>query len=133
MPSRASFSAEFSFPFEFEGDFHNLVVVTQHFLDVDRWTAATITARLMNERMRQFEHILKTGLPALFIEHDLDERARQALINQAELLKDWMSGILEWHRQCQRYTDTELRRHYRGFTLFPTGLGTSAARIPVTT
>jgi germacradienol/geosmin synthase len=118
---------------EFEGDFHNLVVVAQHFLDVDRWAAATITARLMNERMRQFEHILKTGLPALFVEHDLDAQARQALINQAELLKDWMSGILEWHRRTPRYTDAGLRGRYRGFTQFPTGLGTSLARIPVTT
>jgi germacradienol/geosmin synthase len=117
---------------EFEGDLHNLVVVTQHFLGTDRWAAANVTAKLMNERMRQFEHLVKTGLPALFKEQDLDERAQQALINQAELLKDWMSGILEWHRRCARYTDTELRRTYRGFTQFPTGLGTSAARIAVT-
>ena len=115
---------------EFEGDPHNLVVVTQHFLGTDRWAAANVTAKLMNERMRQFDHLVKTGLPALFKEQDLDEQAQQALSSQAELLKDWMSGILEWHRRCARYTDAELRRTYRGFTQFPTGLGTSAARIP---
>jgi germacradienol/geosmin synthase len=116
---------------EFEGDLHNLVLVTQHFLGTDRWTAANVTAKLMNERMRQFEHILATGLPVLFAEQDLTEQAKAALTSQADLLKDWMSGILEWHRRCVRYTDAELRRTYRGFTLFPTGLGTSAARIPV--
>jgi germacradienol/geosmin synthase len=86
----------------------------------------------MNERMRQFEHILESGLPALFAEQGLSEQAQATLTNQAELLKDWMSGILEWHRRTPRYMDAELRRTYRGFTMFPTGLGTSAARIPVT-
>jgi germacradienol/geosmin synthase len=117
---------------EFEGDLHNLVLVTQHFLGTDRWAAANVTAKLMNERMRQFEHLVKTGLPALFKEQNLDEQAQQALVNEAELLKDWMSGVLEWHRRTPRYTDAELRRVYRGFTQFPTGLGTSAARIAVT-
>jgi germacradienol/geosmin synthase len=117
---------------EFEGDLHNMVLVTQHFLGTDRWTAAAITAKLMNERMRQFEHILESGLPALFAEQGLSEQAQATLKNQAELLKDWMSGILEWHRRTPRYMDAELRRTYRGFTMFPTGLGTSAARIPVT-
>jgi germacradienol/geosmin synthase len=118
---------------EFEGELHNLVLVTQRFLGVDRWVAAAITAKLMNERMRQFEHILATGLPALLSEQGLGEQAQKALRDQAELLKDWMSGILEWHRRAARYTDAELRHVYRGgFTLFPTGLGTSAARIPVT-
>jgi germacradienol/geosmin synthase len=112
---------------EFEGDLHNLVLVTQHFLDVDRWAAATITARLMNERMRQFEHLLEKGVSEL----RLTDEARTQLARQADLLKDWMSGVLEWHRHTSRYTDAELRRAYQGFTLFPTGLGTSAARIPV--
>jgi germacradienol/geosmin synthase len=119
---------------EFEGDLHNMVLVTQHFLGVDRWAAAAITAKLMNERMRQFEHLLSTGLPALFAERDdLGAQAQRTLLHEAELLKDWMSGILEWHRRSARYTDAELRRVYRGgFTLFPTGLGTSAARVPAT-
>ena len=114
---------------EFEGDLHNLVLVTQHFLDTDRWTAAEITARLMNARMRQFEHLLQTGLPALCEEGRLTQQAQEALGNEAGLLKDWMSGVLEWHRRTPRYKDAELRRVYRGFTLFPTGLGTGAAKV----
>jgi germacradienol/geosmin synthase len=114
---------------EFDGDLHNLVLVTQHFLGIDRWAAAAITARLMNERMRQFEHLLQGGLKEL----DLTAAQWAQLNVQADLLKDWMSGILDWHRHSPRYADAELRRVYRGFTLVPTGLGTSAARIPVTT
>jgi germacradienol/geosmin synthase len=115
---------------QFEGELHNLVLVMEHFLGVDRWAAAEIVARLMAERMRQFEHLVTVGLPALFAEQDLSQEAQLALVTQAARLKDWMSGILEWHRRCPRYTDTELRRLHYGFTLFPTGLGTSAARVP---
>lgn len=115
---------------EFEDDVHNMVLVTQRFLDVDRWAAAAIVARLMESRMRQFEHLLAVGLPALFAERDLPEAARAVLLRQADLLKDWMAGLLDWHRRTPRYTDAGLRRAHHGFTLFPTGLGTSAARVP---
>jgi germacradienol/geosmin synthase len=116
---------------QFEGELHNMVLVLEQFLDVDRWAAAEVVAKLMEERMRQFEHLVAVGLPALFAEQDLSGPAQAALLRQASQLKDWMSGILEWHRRCPRYTDAELRRQHYGFTLFPTGLGTSAARIPV--
>ena len=116
---------------QFEGEFHNIVVVIENFLDVDRWEAAEIAVRLMNERMHQFEHLAAEGLPALFAEYALDEPACAALNRQAALLKDWMSGVLEWHRKARRYTDSELRGVHSGFTLYPTGLGTAAARFPL--
>jgi germacradienol/geosmin synthase len=118
---------------EFGGDFHNLVLVVERFLDVDRWAAAEIVARLMKARMEQFEHLVAAGLPALFAEQGerLPAAARAALCRQAELLRDWMSGILQWHRSTTRYTDAELRRVHHGFTLMPTGLGTAAARLPL--
>jgi germacradienol/geosmin synthase len=115
---------------QFEGELHNLVVVVEQFLDVDRWTAAGVVARLMEERMRQFERILAVGLPALFEHHGLDDAARATLLRQAALLRDYMSGVLAWHRATVRYGDTELRARYLGFTLAPTGLGTAAARLP---
>jgi germacradienol/geosmin synthase len=118
---------------QFEGELHNMVLVVEHFLDVDRWTAAEIVARLMKERMEQFERLVDVGLPALFADYDLAEPARNVLLRQAAMLKDWMSGILEWHRTAARYTDAELRRIHHGFTLYPTGLGTAAARIPAPT
>jgi germacradienol/geosmin synthase len=126
---------------EFEGEVHNLVLVVENFFDVDRLTARDVVADLMAERMRQFEHLVADDLPALYDELDLGTEARGALTRYAEGLKDWMSGILEWHRKCARYQEAELVRHHRGedalsepetpavrpaLPHLPTGLGTSA-------
>jgi germacradienol/geosmin synthase len=113
---------------QFEGERHNLVLVVQRFLDVDRWQAAEIVARLMRSRMEQFERLTSVGLAKLAADYDLTPAAVTALSREAELLGDWMSGVLEWHRNNPRYADAELRRLHYGFTLAPTGLGTSAAR-----
>jgi germacradienol/geosmin synthase len=128
---------------EFEGELHNMVLVVERFLDVDRWQARDVVADLMEGRMRQFEHLLANDLPALFEDLDLDPAQRDALTAYTGDMKDWMSGILEWHRRCARYQDDELVRHHRGgvepaaaspepsrFSLVPVGLGTAAARIP---
>ncbi|MFI6595082.1 germacradienol/geosmin synthase [Nonomuraea sp. NPDC050536] len=109
---------------EFDGDLHNMVLVVQHFLDVDRWRAAQVVADLANARMAQFEHILARDLPGFL--DGLDTDAHEVLTRHVGLLKDWMSGILRWHRTCTRYTETELRRA-RGFSFKPTGLGTTMA------
>ena len=114
---------------QFEGEFHNLVVVVEQFLEVDRWAAARVVASLMEARMRQFERLAEDGLPALFEQHDLDAGARAQLRRQAAQLRAYMAGVLGWHRATTRYGDTELRARYLGFTLAPTGLGTSAARL----
>jgi germacradienol/geosmin synthase len=48
-------------------------------------------------------------------------------------LQNWMAGILTWHQGCRRYDEAELR-HRPGPSLRlagPTGLGTSAVRIPL--
>ncbi len=119
---------------EFEGELHNLVLVVENFLNVDRLRARDVVADLMTARMRQFEHLLAHDLPALFEEFDLDERMRGILTRHADGLKEWMSGILEWHRRCARYTEGELRRHHgpavpAGPPFLPSGLGTSAVRV----
>ncbi|OEU96973.1 terpene synthase family protein [Streptomyces oceani] len=134
---------------EFEGELHNIVVVVQHFLSVDRHTARDVVADLMAARMRQFQQSVTEEIPQLCAELKLDEAAAGALTRHAEGLQDWMSGILEWHRRCVRYTDAELRRLYaptgrptppgavpgpalapvRQRLSGPTGLGTSAARL----
>ncbi|MCS7483350.1 germacradienol/geosmin synthase [Umezawaea endophytica] len=95
---------------EFEGEAHNMVVVVQNFLEVDRFAARDVVARLMADRMSQFEHIVANDLPKLFEEFDLDDSVRAILTGQAEGLKEWMSGILEWHRKVVRYGEAELRR-----------------------
>lgn len=121
---------------EFEGEVHNLVLVIENFLGVDRLTARDLTAELMKARMEEFEHIIAKDMPTLFDEHDLDEEARTVLTQHADDLKEWMSGILEWHRKCVRYTEPELLRIRDetgtppGFSFLPSGLGTSAAHIP---
>ncbi|MFD0801465.1 germacradienol/geosmin synthase [Streptomonospora algeriensis] len=119
---------------EFEGEVHNLVVVTENFLDVARDTARDIVVDLTRARVEQFEHILAAELSDLLDDWDLDDRARAVITGHAERLKDWMSGILEWHRACGRYKDDYLRRKHapdprQGFSWGPTGLGTSAARL----
>jgi len=116
---------------EFEGEIHNLVLVLENFLGVDQFTARDIVAELMAARMRQFERIVSCDLPALCADLGLDDEVRAGLIRHADDLKEWMSGILEWHRKCPRYTETELRRAQvpdgsAGFSLLPSGLGTSA-------
>ena len=114
---------------QFEGEPHNLVVVVEHFLDVDRWAAAGVVANLMTERMKQFERLIVDGLPALFEQYSLDPSARAALTRQTSLLRDYVAGVLAWHRATVRYGDTELRARYLGFTLASTGLGTCAVRL----
>jgi germacradienol/geosmin synthase len=123
---------------EFEGEFHNLVLVVQNFLGLDRLPARDIVADLMTERLKQFEHIVAEDLPALFEDLDLEDPVRDIITRHATGLKEWMSGILEWHRKCARYTEQELRRvHHtqapaQDFSFLPTGLGTSAARLTTT-
>ena len=141
---------------EFEGEMHNLVLVVQHFLDVDRWQARDVVVNVMNARRRQFERILTEQLPPLCEEFDLDESARGVLTEHAEGLREWMAGVLAWHRKCVvRYSEPELRAYHRStpdapparephapsqdvdagsvpvrrLLAGPTGLGTSAARL----
>lgn len=115
---------------EYEGEVHNLVLVVENFLGIDRMRARDVVADLMAERMRQFEHLADHDLPAMLDASDLDQATRDLLLRHAEDLKDWMSGILEWHAKCARYTDAELRRtRSAAFSFLPAGLGTSAVRL----
>ena len=132
---------------EYEDEVHNMVFVMENFLGCDRIRARDVVAKLMAERMAQFEHIVEVELPAMFVEFDLDEEVRTLLTNYAEELKDWMSGIMEWHVKCARYKESTLIRDRQealgqgapqgqdpaakppGFPWVPTGLGTSAARL----
>ncbi len=119
---------------EFEGELHNMVLVIQKFLDVDRLKARDVVNDLMTARMQQFEHIVANDLPAMIVELDLGEEVGGILTKHAEALKEWMSGILEWHIKSVRYKEEELRGSRTpsgttGFTFHPTGLGTSALRL----
>jgi germacradienol/geosmin synthase len=114
---------------EFEGEMHNIVLIAQKFLDIDREPAVEVVNDLMTSRMRQFEHIVATELPLIVDEFQLDAAAREALDGYVVGLQDWMAGILDWHILCGRYPEWALRRRYQKKPQRiggPTGLGSSA-------
>ena len=127
---------------QFEGEIHNAVLVVQNFLDCDAAEAMRVVGELMTARMRQFQHIVGTELPALFDTLHLGTAARDAIDGHARNLQDWMSGILNWHEGCHRYGEADLARNARSAhpahpaqparpdrSGWLTGIGTSAARI----
>ena len=117
---------------EFEGEFHNCVLVVQKFLDIGHEQAVLVVNDLMTARLQQFQHIVATELPLLADEFGLDEQARQTLDAYVEGLQDWVAGILDWHRLSGRYDEAALLRRYRRppqqFDRSG-GLGTSARRL----
>jgi germacradienol/geosmin synthase len=96
----------------YEDEVHNAVFVLERFLGTDRLTARDLVARLMAERMRQFEQIVAVDLPAMCDEHGLTEPVRRELARYTDRLKDWMTGILQWHARCVRYSPSALRARY---------------------
>ncbi|KUJ70298.1 Geosmin synthase [Streptomyces albus subsp. albus] len=115
---------------EYEGEVHNGVLVVQNFFDVDYPTAVAIVHDLMDSRMRQFQHVAARELPVLYDDFGLSGEARQVLDGYVGELRNWLSGILVWHRECRRYGEAELRAGVARprWIGAPTGLGTSAAR-----
>lgn len=119
---------------EIDGELHNAVLVMQRFLDCDAQSAMSVVNDLMTSRMRQFLHIVATELPALLDDLMLDPSTRDRVGGYVHGLQDWMAGVLNWHRGCERYTDAGLRYRQsrilapRRVVLGPTGLGTAAAR-----
>jgi germacradienol/geosmin synthase len=117
---------------QFEGELHNGVLVVQNFLDCDKDRAYDVVNNLMTARVRQFEHVIDLELPVLF--EELDTAAREALLGYADKLRHWMSGILNWHSEVDRYREEYLRFQptpappATSFAV-PSGLGTSAARV----
>ncbi|MFG2191769.1 family 2 encapsulin nanocompartment cargo protein terpene cyclase [Streptomyces sp. NPDC048639] len=119
---------------EYEGEVHNGILVVQNFFDCDYPTGLAIVHDLMTSRMRQFQHVAAHELPVLYDDFKLGPEARDLLNGYVKELENWLSGILTWHQGCRRYAESDLRHGsvtptWRGAV--PTGLGTSAARIPV--
>lgn len=127
---------------EFEGEIHNAVLVVQNFLDCGPDEGMRVVGALMAARMAEFQHITETQLPSLYEEFQLDPAGRRALDGYAQELRDWMAGILNWHRGCRRYDEESLLRHFPAAAAaatapraaqpwrIPAGLGTAAARLP---
>ncbi|WP_339155115.1 terpene synthase family protein [Actinomadura luteofluorescens] len=107
---------------EYEGELNNGVLAVENFFGCGRDEALPIVADLIASRRRQFEHLADGELPALCDLLDLDAAARDALSSYVEELRDWMAGVLSWHRETDRYDERE-----PVFRLpKPAGLGTSA-------
>jgi germacradienol/geosmin synthase len=120
---------------EFEGTFHNSLVVVRNFFDCDYPVAVAIVADLIASRIEQFQHVAAHELPVLYEDLGLDEADREAVEEYVQRLRQFVVGSVTWHRTIRRYDEPTLLRHYphhpraRRLPLTPTGLGTSAARL----
>ena len=100
---------------EFEGEMHNAVLVVQNFFGIDYATALPVVADLMNQRMRQFEHVAEHELPVVYDDFQLSDEARAIMRGYVADLRNWMAGILNWHRSVDRYKDEYLSGRVHGF------------------
>ncbi|MFD9099368.1 germacradienol/geosmin synthase Cyc2 [Streptomyces collinus] len=100
---------------EYEGEIHNAVLVVQHFFGVDYPTALGVVHDLMTQRMRQFEHVTAHELPVLYEDFQLSGEARAAMDGYVHDLRNWLAGILHWHREADRYKAAHLARRAHGF------------------
>ncbi|QCD58917.1 germacradienol/geosmin synthase Cyc2 [Streptomyces hawaiiensis] len=100
---------------EFEGEIHNAILVVQTFFGCDYPTGLGIVHDLMSQRMRQFEHVVEHELPILYDDFQLNEEARAAMGTYVADLRNWLSGILNWHREVDRYKGEWLSRRAHGF------------------
>ncbi|MBA9048834.1 MULTISPECIES: germacradienol/geosmin synthase Cyc2 [Streptomyces] len=100
---------------EYEGEIHNAVLVVQNFFGVDYPTALGVVHDLTTQRMRQFEHVVAHELPVLYEDFGLSPQARAAVDGYVDDLRNWLAGILNWHRSVDRYKDAWLSRRAHGF------------------
>jgi germacradienol/geosmin synthase len=100
---------------EYEGEIHNAVLVVQNFFGCDYPTALGIVHDLMTQRMQQFEHVVAHELPVLYDDFDLSAEGREAMGGYVADLRNWLAGILNWHREVDRYKPGYLARRAHGF------------------
>ncbi len=117
---------------EYEGEFHNAVLVAENFLDCSPADAVRVVNDLRTSRMQQLEYLIADELPVVLDELHLDHAIRHRVQSYLTGFQRWMAGLLTWHRSVDRYKEPELRADRRlpapRFGV-PSGLGTSAARI----
>ncbi|GAB2717002.1 germacradienol/geosmin synthase Cyc2 [Streptomyces bullii] len=100
---------------EYEGEIHNAILVVQNFFGCDYPTGLGVVHDLMSQRMRQFEHVVEHELPVLYEDFALSEEARAVMRDYVVDLRNWMAGILNWHRAVDRYKPEFLARRIHGF------------------
>jgi germacradienol/geosmin synthase len=97
---------------EFEGEVHNLLLVVQTFFDCSYPDALGIVEDLMRLRLEQFQRAAEVELPAACEDYGLDDATRAVLQDRAAHLRDWLAGLLHWHRHTKRYREEDLLRHH---------------------
>ncbi len=100
---------------EYEGEIHNGVLVVQNFFGCDYPAALGVVHDLTTQRMRQFQHVVGHELPVLCDDFGLSSEARAVLDGYVDQLRNWMTGILHWHRHVRRYRADHLARRAHGF------------------
>ncbi|MER6677986.1 germacradienol/geosmin synthase Cyc2 [Streptomyces sp. NPDC000983] len=100
---------------EYEGEFHNAILVVQNFFGCDYPAALRVVHDLMTQRMQQFQHVVAHELPVLYDDFDLSAGAREAMDTYVSDLGNWLAGILNWHREVDRYKAGYLARRTHGF------------------
>ncbi|MGW0878192.1 germacradienol/geosmin synthase Cyc2 [Streptomyces sp. NPDC002671] len=100
---------------EYEGEIHNAILVVQNFFGVDYPAALAVVHDLMTQRMEQFEHVIANELPVLYDDFALSAEARTAMAGYVADLQNWLAGILNWHRNVDRYKAEWLGRRSHGF------------------
>ncbi|MFF5480212.1 germacradienol/geosmin synthase Cyc2 [Streptomyces sp. NPDC012935] len=100
---------------EYEGEIHNAILVVQNFFGIGYPTALDVVHDLMTQRMQQFEHVAAHELPIVYEDFGLSEEAREIMANYVVDLQNWMAGILNWHREVDRYKAEYLSRRAHGF------------------
>ncbi|KUO19105.1 germacradienol/geosmin synthase Cyc2 [Streptomyces dysideae] len=100
---------------EYEGEIHNAILVVQNFFGIDYPTALRVVHDLMTQRMQQFEHVAEHELPFVYEDFDLSAEAREIMRGYVTDLQNWMAGILNWHREVDRYKSDYLSRRSHGF------------------
>jgi len=87
----------------------------QNFFGIDYPTALSVVHDLMTRRMQQFEHVAAHELPVVQDDFGLSKEAREAVDGYVGDLRNWLSGILNWHRKVDRYQAHYLARRAHGF------------------
>ncbi|AZS84365.1 germacradienol/geosmin synthase [Streptomyces griseoviridis] len=100
---------------EFEGEIHNAILVVQNFFGIDYPSALAVVHDLMTQRMQQFQHVVAHELPIVYEDFGLSQEAREAMDAYVRDLEHWMAGILNWHRQVDRYKEEYLGARTHGF------------------
>ncbi|MGC3002129.1 germacradienol/geosmin synthase Cyc2 [Streptomyces sp. G35A] len=100
---------------EYEGEIHNAILVVQNFFGCDYPKALGVVHDLMDRRLDQFEHVVEHELPVLYEDFGLSREARAIMGEYVTDLRNWMAGILNWHRSVDRYKAEWLAGRVHGF------------------